>query len=165
MKAVESFACTGVLPTARAHSVTVFTAASSVRIVRTTSTSFISGTGLKKCTPSTCPGRLVAAAIVLEGLVLGHRLHDEIGGLEVLQPRRARDAPQRLVLRLRLELALGHEALERLAQPLEAARDERVVGLDEQHVEAGLRRDLHDAGAHETAAYHSDVLDGHESFL
>ena len=103
--------------------------------------------------------------LVLEDLVLGHRLHDEIGGLELLQPRRARDAAQRLVLRLRLELALGHEALERLAQPLEAARDERVVGLDEQHVEAGLRRDLHDAGAHETAADHADVLDGHESFL
>ena len=65
MNAVESFACTGVLPTARAHSVTVRTADSSVRIVRTTSTSFMSGTGLKKCTPSTCPGRLVAAAIAV----------------------------------------------------------------------------------------------------
>src|SRR5437762_1968189 len=71
MKAVESFACTGVLPTARAHSVTVFTLASSVRIVRTTSTSFMSGTGLKKCTPSTCPGRLVAAAIAVT-------LHDDV---------------------------------------------------------------------------------------
>src|SRR5207253_6242122 len=65
MKAVESFACTGVLPTARVHSVTAFTAASSVRIVRTTSTSFMSGTGLKKCTPRTCPGRLLAAAIAV----------------------------------------------------------------------------------------------------
>src|SRR3989442_2380616 len=71
MKAVESFACTGVLPTARAHSVTVFAAASSVRIVRTTSTSFMSGTGLKKCRPSTWPGRLVAAAIAVT-------LHDDV---------------------------------------------------------------------------------------
>src|SRR6266542_3415899 len=37
----------------------------------TTSTSFISGTGLKKCSPSTCPGRLVAAAIAVT-------LHDEV---------------------------------------------------------------------------------------
>ena len=71
MNAVESFACTGVLPTARAHSVTALTAASSVRIVRTTSTSFISGTGLKKCTPSTWPGRFVAAASAVT-------LHDDV---------------------------------------------------------------------------------------
>ena len=31
-----------------------------VRIVRTTSTSFISGTGLKKCRPTNCFGRAVA---------------------------------------------------------------------------------------------------------
>src|SRR5438067_358441 len=72
---------------------------------------------------------------------------------------------ERLVLRLRLELALGDQPLQRLAQPLEAALHQLVVGLDEQHAEAGLGRDLHDAGAHETAADHPDVLDGHESFL
>src|SRR5256885_4689138 len=71
MKAVESFACTGGLPTARVPSGTGFTAASSLRIVRTISTSFMSGTGLKKCTPSTCPGRLVAAAIAVT-------LHDDV---------------------------------------------------------------------------------------
>src|SRR2546427_2281084 len=37
----------------------------------TTSTSFMSGTGLKKCSPSTCPGRFVAAAIAVT-------LHDEV---------------------------------------------------------------------------------------
>src|SRR5437868_11495075 len=155
MNAVESFACTGVLPTARAHSVTVLTAASSVRIVRTTSTSFISGTGLKKCTPSTWPGRLVAAAIAVT-------LHDEVDRLEVLQPRRARDASDRVVLGLRLELAPGSEALQRLSQSLEATLDELIVGLDEEDAEAGLRGDLHDAGAHEPAADHTDVLDGHD---
>src|SRR5262245_39108486 len=40
-------------------------------MVRTTSTSFISGTGLKKCRPSTCPGRLVAAAMAVT-------LHEEV---------------------------------------------------------------------------------------
>src|SRR5215510_14905827 len=71
MNAVESFVCTGVLPTASTHSVAVFTEASSVKIVRTTSTSFISATGLKKCSPSTCAGRPVAAAIAVT-------LHDEV---------------------------------------------------------------------------------------
>ena len=65
MNAVESLVCTGVLPTARTHSVAVFTVASSVRIVRTTSTSFMRGTGLKKWRPSTWPGRPVAAAIAV----------------------------------------------------------------------------------------------------
>ena len=44
---------------------------SSVRIDCTTSTSFIKGTGLKKCSPSTCPGRLVAAAMAVI-------VHDEV---------------------------------------------------------------------------------------
>src|SRR5262245_20463698 len=71
MNAVASFVWTGTLPTVRTHSVAVFTASSSVRIVRATSTSFISGTGLKKWSPSTWPGRLVAAAIAVT-------LHDEV---------------------------------------------------------------------------------------
>src|SRR5713226_584989 len=71
MNAVESLVCTGIFPTARAHSVAVATAASSVRIVRTTSTSFINGTGLKKWSPSTWAGRLVAAAIAVT-------LHDDV---------------------------------------------------------------------------------------
>src|SRR6185369_4331379 len=65
MNAVASLACTGTLPTERTNSVAAFADASSVRIVRTTSTSFMSGTGLKKCMPTTCPGRLVAAAIAV----------------------------------------------------------------------------------------------------
>src|SRR4030095_5148463 len=71
MNAVASLVCTGSLPTVRTHSVAVFTASSSVRMVRATSTSFISGTGLKKCSPSTWPGRLVAAAIAVT-------LHDDV---------------------------------------------------------------------------------------
>src|SRR5688572_551947 len=65
MKAVESFVCTGTLPTARTHSVAAVMAAGSTRMVLTTSTSFMSGTGLKKCRPSTWRGRVVAAAIAV----------------------------------------------------------------------------------------------------
>ena len=71
MKAVESLVWTGVLPTVRTHSVAVATTASSVRIVRATSTSFISGTGLKKWSPRTWRGRVVAAARAVT-------LHDEV---------------------------------------------------------------------------------------
>src|SRR5215510_7205201 len=71
MNAVESLALTGALPTACTHSDAARTVLSSVRIVRTTSTSFIKGTGLKKCSPSTCPARPVAAAIAV-------MLHDEV---------------------------------------------------------------------------------------
>src|SRR5439155_20727079 len=80
MNAVESFVWTGVLPTARTHSVAVATTASSVRIVRATSTSFISGTGLKKWSPRTWRGRVVdaARAVTLHGEVVGDRI--ELGG-------------------------------------------------------------------------------------
>src|SRR5919106_1803874 len=71
MNAVASLACTGTLPTERTNSVAAVAAASSVRMVRTTSTSFMSGTGLKKCMPITWPGRLVAAASAVT-------LHDDV---------------------------------------------------------------------------------------
>ena len=51
------------LPTAN----TVSTVSSAVRTVRTTSTSFITCAGLKKCMPTTCSGRVVAAASAITG--------------------------------------------------------------------------------------------------
>jgi hypothetical protein len=46
-------------------------------------------------------------------------------------------------------------------QPRESALDQRVVSLDEEDLEAGLGRDLHDARAHEAAPDDADVRDGH----
>ncbi len=51
---------TGSFPSAFANSNAVLKASSLVTIVRTTSTSFMSGTGLKKCRPTNCFGRAVA---------------------------------------------------------------------------------------------------------
>src|SRR5438132_1718898 len=59
MNAVESLVRTGVFPSVCTHSHAVFTVASEVRIVCTTSTSFMSGTGVKKCRPRTWPARRV----------------------------------------------------------------------------------------------------------
>ena len=54
---------TGSLPSARAKAVTAATVASDVARPRTTSTSFMTGTGLKKCRPAKRSGLFVAAAI------------------------------------------------------------------------------------------------------
>ena len=63
MKPVESCARTGVLPSFAPNATISSYTAGSVAIVRTTSTSFITGTGLKKCSPTNRCGRLVEAAI------------------------------------------------------------------------------------------------------
>src|SRR5262245_54415816 len=62
MKPVVSWAANGVLPRAWTNSDAVLTVASLVRMVRTTSTSFMIGAGLKKWRPRTWAGRRVAAA-------------------------------------------------------------------------------------------------------
>src|SRR4029453_73690 len=84
-----------------------------------------------------------------------------VEGVRVCTRSRAGDAPYRRVAVERLELAALHEPLERLVQPREPALDQLVVGLDEEDLEPGLRRHLHDAGAHETAPDDTDVGDGH----
>ena len=58
-----SLTSTGVLPRSSASRRTVSYVSSLVASPRTTSTSFITGTGLKKCIPITRSGRSVAAAI------------------------------------------------------------------------------------------------------
>src|SRR5207302_746036 len=126
MNAVESLVRTGVFPSVCTHSHAVFTVASEARIVCTTSTSFMSGTGLKKCRPRTWPGRRVAAASAVtlhdEVLVariacggqivsrrakvsflsvgLGDRLDDQVARLQLLEPGRAGEPAERLVARL-----------------------------------------------------------------
>src|SRR2546429_658082 len=63
MKPVLSFARTGVLPSFVPNATTSSYTISSVAMVRTTSTSFITGTGLKKCKPTNRCGRFVTVAI------------------------------------------------------------------------------------------------------
>jgi hypothetical protein len=65
----ESFTSIGTLPSFSASPRTAATVESLVRMPRTTSTSFISGTGLKKCRPTNCAGRLMyEASFVMERL-------------------------------------------------------------------------------------------------
>jgi hypothetical protein len=58
-----SFPSIGSFPSRRAKSIAAAKVASLVVTVRTTSTSFISGTGLKKCSPTIRSARPLAAAI------------------------------------------------------------------------------------------------------
>ncbi len=55
----------GVLPSCFTNAVAAATVASPVCNPRTSSTSAIIGTGLKKCTPRNAPGRFIAAASVV----------------------------------------------------------------------------------------------------
>ena len=64
----KSFASAGVFPSSRASSTIAAAVSSEVEGARTTSTSAITGTGLKKCMPITRSGRPVAAASVAIGI-------------------------------------------------------------------------------------------------
>ena len=112
MNPARSLMVTSTLPS-RAHSASMSaTTSSSVTTVRTTSTSFMIGAGLKKCMPTTRLGRWVATEIsvtdseevlvariasrladpvqlgedlLLEVEVLGHRLDDEVDVVQRVQ--------------------------------------------------------------------------------
>ncbi len=75
-----SRACTGSLPILRLNSVMMSTAASLVSAPGITSTNFITGTGLKKCMPTTDWGRPLATAIsvILKADVLLARMAESL---------------------------------------------------------------------------------------
>src|SRR5436305_1451744 len=70
MKPARSPHVTGCLPSLCDTARIVATTSSAVRTVGTTSTSFITGAGLKKCMPMTSVGRLVAVAHSMTGRLL-----------------------------------------------------------------------------------------------
>ncbi len=63
MKPARSPMVTSVLPSEATKASMSVTTSGSVTTLRTTSTSFITGAGLKKCTPTTLSGREVVTAI------------------------------------------------------------------------------------------------------
>src|SRR5215467_15874185 len=99
--------------------------------------------------------------LVLERLALGDHLDDEIAVLEVFQMRRAPEPAHRLVLGPRFDPGLGDQAFQRFLDSAQALVEEGLIRLDHQGGEAGLRRHLRDARAHEPAADHTNLLDGH----
>ena len=147
MKPGASSATTGVLPQRSMSATARFTESPSVSGPRTTSTSGISGAGLKKWSPSTCSGRLVA---------IGDRRHRQRARVrreERLRRRlpveRAEDRPLEVdVLERRLDDDVGRrgDRVERDRRP--QVREPTVDPLvDRVRVELELRRTPPEADA------------------
>ena len=184
----KSRTSTGVFPSASATSTTVSPVASSVRSPRTTSTSFMTGTGFMKCIPTTRPGRDVRAAIAVieiddvldarmdsgrrhpvqlgEDLVLesgdfGHGLHDQPGLADVLQSGRGFDAAE----------GPGHgPGVDPAPRPLpfqvapdrgDAAIEGGGVRVHQDHLQPRQRAHVGDAVPHGPGADDRDSFDVH----
>ncbi len=186
MKPGLSLARIGVRPIRRPTSVVAASAASPERSVATTSTSFISAGGLKKCMPTTRSGWGTSAAIALTGSeevllariacgpqasgqrgeqlalqleVLGRRLDDEVAIAEVAEAAGALDAPRRRG-RFLLAPATALRALaERGAQALDAGFQRLRDGVVQERLVAAQGGDLGDPGAHRAGADDADPLD------
>ena len=187
MKPGLSLARIGVRPMRRPTSVVASSAASPERSVATTSTSFISAGGLKKCMPTTRSGCGTPAAIALTGSeevllariacgpqapasaanssalqrqVLGRRLDHEVALGEVAEAAGGIDAPRRRgCLLLAPAAALGPLA-ERGAEALDAGFQRLRHRVVQERLVAAQRRDLGDPGPHRAGADDADPLDG-----
>ena len=185
MKPALSPMVTSTLPSRSASASTSSTTSGSVTTVRTTSTSFMTGAGLKKCIPMTLFGRpvttessvterleVLVARIVSGGQILsscgedlglelhalGHGLDDQFGVREVLQRRAEADALEDRVAVGRVELAAADRAVGGVLD-VPAAAVQRVVGdLDGGDRQARSREDLHDAGTHGAQPHDADLV-------
>ena len=163
------------------------TAASLVTSVLTSSTSGSTGTGLKKCRPSTRCGFLVAAAIFMIGMLdvfdastaFGSSMtassSEKISALTASSSMTASitswrsDRSFSSVVNVRLldcavplalgDLARADAALERLDDAVAARGDERLGLLEDLDVDAGARGHLCDTGAHLTGTDDTDPGD------
>jgi hypothetical protein len=145
----------------------------------TTSTSFISGTGLKKCMPTRRPGcfRPLASAVIEIDEVFeastppsptiasrsrkSARLASAFSTIasttrpaagRVVEPRRRADPAGDGLGFSAVELALGGEAVERRRQLRARGLRGAVARVEQPHRMSGLRRHLGDAGAHDSGA-------------
>ena len=186
MKPARSPMVTSTLPSRSASASTSSTTSGSVTTVRTTSTSFMTGAGLKKCMPMTLLGRPVAteisvtdrlevlvARIVSGGQILSSsaktsrlELHALGHGLD--RPARpGRGRPATVLKRIRSRMASRSAAVELAAgdRPvggvLDVARPRarrRLVDLDGGHRQAGAGEHLDDAGTHGAQPDDADLV-------
>ena len=149
------------------------------------STSIILSTGEKKCTPMKFFGSFDCSAsevigkrrgvgaehdlVADDGLRLGgrlrlhlavleHRFDDHVDALERVVVRRRRDAREQLVRVFLLGAAaldLARHDVRRIGLALVGRL---LVAVDQHHLDAGLRRHVGDAGAHQAGAEHADLL-------
>ncbi len=166
---------TATFPRRSTTSSAVATASSDESSARTTSTSGISGAGLKKCIPTTRSGRggrrgdlghgerggvrgedgvPPAEALELDEQralrleLLDDRLDHEVAVDELGHLGRRPQPPERGVARVLRELALLDLAREEVPDALGRGLAQLVADLPPDDVEAGLDRDLRDPGPH-----------------
>ena len=184
MKPGVERACTGVLPQRLASSKIAAATAARSAGPETTSTSFISGTGLKKCMPTKRPGALQAvgerrdrdrrgvrgehAVGADDRLELAEEAALDLGVLDDRLDRPGRAAPassRRVAARMRAAIAFASagSSLPLVARPssvaaslAHAAARGAFAGVEQGDGVAGLRRDLGDAGAHDAGADDED---------
>ncbi len=151
----------------------------------TISTSFITGTGEKKCRPRTRSGfcvheascaigidEVLEARIVvlgqlvelleqraLDARILEDGLDDELGAGERVERFRPADAADQLGALGLGELAAGDGAGDRGVDHVATALQRRALGLMDDDVEATACRRFGDAGAHEAGAHDADEVD------
>ena len=92
----------------------------------------------------------------LRGLVLHDRLDDDLAVGDGVQVGDHADPAEHLLDGL--DLALRGGSLQRLLQPAERGLGRLLGRLDDHHVLAGPRAHLGDAGPHQAATDHTDVL-------
>jgi hypothetical protein len=110
--------------------------------------------GLKKCMPSTSPGRPDAAQrgkhLLLDGKIFKDRLNHEIDIGKRLDPITAHYAIQHHCRRRSIQASLRNRALQSGAQTFHARSQRRTVGINEQNAVSGGRQTDCDTGAHRT---------------
>ena len=160
-----------------------------VASARITSTSFINGTGLKKCRPATLSGRFVPApssvmqsddvfdammqfgpttastcgvGLLLDLDVFDDRFDDEIAILQIGVLRRAGQVAEHGLLLFFGDLALFDAAGQELVDAAESLLQHVLIHFEDDGLEAGRRRHLRDARAHQPATQHTNRLDRHQ---
>src|SRR5262245_311739 len=95
--------------------------------------------------------------------VLDDRLDDEIAIVQVVEPRRACEIPERPVPLLGGDLALLDAPGEELLDPAHPLLEESVLDLANDRLVARRRADLRDSRPHQAAAQHADCSYRHIS--
>src|SRR5215211_6206197 len=155
MNPLRSLVRIGVFAMRRAKASARSTTSGAVSSPTTTSTSFMTGTGEKKCSPSTRVGSRVHDAICAIGIDDVFRMR------EVAELGRVADAlEQRLAFRgtqLPGRDRAAHRGRDRGARTIERC----ALGLVDDHLQPGSRNRLRDAGPHEPGACDADDVHVH----
>src|SRR5271165_6693274 len=181
-----SFTSTGVFSSFSARAFAVANVSFEVARPRITSTSFITGTGLKKCIPMTLSGRPcqlgyrngggvggeqylgtahrveIAEQLGLDLEALAGRFHHKIALGQPLAIRCARNARQCLLALLRGQLVLGHLALQVPADGFESPVNEALVHVNQHDVVSTFGENVSDTIAHRARADYSYCPDVHD---